>query len=249
MPNGKIHLSSIHFHFDSWNPSLNMMISSVHLNQRFWKNLSCLRALVSQRRKSHKGWQRRFIDIYVDIYMLFRILLLYDGQYQEMVHTKFSVLSMWLRFSITDQFPFYQFIVGASARTLWYWYHRLIFRTCLIPIFRANSLLTHRLQDTQDGQCPLEGIFFHHRDRRCSSGTWERLESLKAAEYFNSSLTAQLSTLLAAGCFPPWASLPDRCWVYRGKQRIQRMVGVSKYECDVKSYQWNLASLTLIGWW
>ena len=143
----------------------------------------------------------------------------------------------------------YQFIVGASARTLWCSCHRLIFRTCLIPIFRANSLLTHRLQDTQDGQCPLEGIFFHHRDRRCSSGTWERLESLKAAEYFNSSLTAQLSTLLAAGCFPPWASLPDRRWVYRGKQRIQRMVGVSKYECDVKSYQWNLASLTLIGWW
>ena len=30
----------------------------------------------------------------------------------------------------------YQFIVGASARTLWYWCHRLIFRTCLIPIFR-----------------------------------------------------------------------------------------------------------------
>ena len=127
-----------------------MMICSVHLNQRFWKNLSRLRALVSQRRKSHKGWQRRFIDIYVDIYMWFRILLLYDGQYQEMVHTKFSVLSMWLRFSITDQFPFYQFIVGASARTLWYWYHRLIFRTCLIPIFRANSLLPHLLQDTQE---------------------------------------------------------------------------------------------------
>ena len=71
----------------------------------------------------------------------------------------------------------------------------------------------------------------------------------KAAEYCNSSLTAQLSTLLAAGCFPPWASLPDRRWVYRGKQRIQRMVGVSKYECDVKSYQWNLASLTLNEWW
>ena len=44
----------------------------------------------------------------------------------------------------------YQFIVGASARTLWYWYHRLIFRTCLIPIFRANSLLPHLLQDTQE---------------------------------------------------------------------------------------------------
>ena len=118
MPNGKIHLSSIHFHFDSWNPSLNMMISSVHLNQRFWKNLSCLRALVSQRRKSHKGWQRRFIDIYVDIYMLFRILLLYDGQYQEMVHTKFSVLSMWLRFSITDHFPLSIHSWGLSENTL-----------------------------------------------------------------------------------------------------------------------------------
>ena len=45
----------LNFHFDSWNPSLNMMISSVHLNQRFLKNLSRLRALVSRRRKSHKG--------------------------------------------------------------------------------------------------------------------------------------------------------------------------------------------------
>ena len=49
--------SILNFHFDSWNPSLNMMISSVHLNQRFLTNLSRLRALVSQRRKSHKGWK------------------------------------------------------------------------------------------------------------------------------------------------------------------------------------------------
>ena len=133
MPNGKIHLSSIHFHFDSWNPSLNMMISSVHLNQRFWKNLSCLRALVSQRRKSHKGWQRRFIDIYVDIYMLFRILLLYDGQYQEMVHTKFSVLSMWLRFSITDHFPLSIHSWGLSENTL-----VLVPPTNLSDMFNSN---------------------------------------------------------------------------------------------------------------
>ena len=125
--------SILNFHFDSWNPSLNMMISSVHLNQRFWKNLSCLRALVSQRRKSHKGWQRRFIDIYVDIYMLFRILLLYDGQYQEMVHTKFSVLSMWLRFSITDHFPLSIHSWGLSENTL-----VLVPPTNLSDMFNSN---------------------------------------------------------------------------------------------------------------